>query len=143
MDRDPVHVPRTTSFLRAAELFVEHGTSDLVVTEDGRYAGVLSEGDVLRALMPDFEPMLAENSTVSLERAAELFLDSGRFHADQPIATAVIRQPITLAPGDTLLKAAAVMSSKFIRRLPVIEEGRAVGMLFRANVSLAVLSRVS
>jgi CBS domain-containing protein len=140
MDNDPAYVSLSTSFRRAAELFVRHATSELVVTDDGGYVGILSEGDLLRALMPDFESLATSDVLVSLDRATELFLDATSFHADRPIASVVIGRPITLAPGDSLLKAATVMASMHIHRLPVVDDGVVVGMLARADVLWAVLS---
>jgi CBS domain-containing protein len=140
MDTDPAEIALDATFREAAESFVVNRTSDLVVTDAGRYVGILSEGDLLRALLPDFEPMTKSVAGVSLDEASRLFLDSGRFNADRSIASLVLKRPISLAPRDPLLKAATVMAAEHIRRLPVIEDGSVVGMLARAKISRALLS---
>lgn len=139
MNTTPVEIPLDATFRTAAELFVQTQASDLVVTDGGKYAGILSEGDLLRALLPDFEPMTKSVAGVSLEEACNLFLDSGRFNADRTIASLVLARPTTLAPGDPLLKAATVMTANHIRQLPVIDDGTFVGMLRRASISWALL----
>jgi len=122
----------------AAELLVLSHASDLmVVDEQGDYVGVLSEGDLLRAIMPDFEGLT--ESGASLEDAFRIFADAGKAYADQPIGRLVIRKSITVSPDDELLKAATAMVTKQIRRLPVVEEERLVGSISRADVCWAVL----
>jgi CBS domain-containing protein len=122
----------------AAELLVVSQASDLmVVDEEGRYVGVLPEGDLLRAIIPDFEGLM--ESGASLEDAFRIFLESGETYADQPIGRLVIRKSITLDPDDELLKAANVMVTKQIRRLPVVDAGRLVGTVSRADVCWAIL----
>jgi hypothetical protein len=72
----------------------------MVVDGDGRYVGVLSEGDVLYALMPDFEGLM--ESGASLQDAVAIFLANGGEYADQPIRRLVIRKSITVGPEDEL-----------------------------------------
>jgi CBS domain-containing protein len=138
MDRRTARISVDAPMSLAAELLVLSHASDLmVVDENGHYVGVLSEGDLLRAIMPDFEGLL--ESGVSLEDAFRIFADAGREYADQPIGRLVIRKSITVSPDDELLKAATAMVMKQIRRLPVVEEGRLVGSISRADVCWAVL----
>src|SRR3954447_8714308 len=139
MDREPAKIPLGGTFRQAAELFIRRQTSELVVTDHGRFAGILSEGDLLRALLPDFEPMTQSVAGVSLEEACNLFLESGRFNAERTISSLVLTRPISLAPDDPLLKAATVMAAKHVGRLPVVVDGAVVGMLARAKISYALV----
>jgi CBS domain-containing protein len=111
----------------------------MVVDDDGRYLGVLSEGDILRAVMPDFEGLM--ESGASLQDAFGIFLDNGRQYGDQPIRRLVIRKSITVSPKDELLKAATVMVTKQIRRLPVVDDERLVGTVSRADLCWAILGQ--
>ena len=139
MDPEPPTISLDGTFRQAAELFTQRQTSELVVIDQGRFAGILSEGDLLRALLPDFEPMTKSVAGVSLEEACNLFLESGRFNAERKISSLVLTRPISLAPDDPLLKAATVMAAEHISRLPVIAEGAVVGMLARAKIAQALL----
>ena len=115
-------------------------TSELVVIgTDGTYIGVISEGDLLRALMPEFERTTTTIENLSITEASRLFVESAPFNATRPIASLLIRKSITLAPNDPLLVAATVMVSKNIRRLPVVQDGRLVGMLARAKIPWTLL----
>jgi CBS domain-containing protein len=141
MDTDPVEVPYNASFRQAAELFIACETSDLVVVDGDRYAGILSESDLLGALIPDFEQTTMSVAGVSLQEAADLFIKSGRFNANRSIASLVLTRPMFLAPDDSLLKAATVMAADHIQRMPVMSAGRVVGMLSRAKISWALLTQ--
>jgi CBS domain-containing protein len=138
MDRRTARISLDAPMSLAAELLVLSHASDLmVVDEKGAYVGVLSEGDLLRAIMPDFEGLM--ESGASLEDAFSIFADAGKEYADQPIGRLIIRKSITVGPDDELLKAATAMVTKQIRRLPVVEEERLVGSISRADVCWAVL----
>lgn len=139
MDRRAARISLDGSMANAAELLVLSRASDLmVVDENGDYVGVLAEGDLLHALMPDFEGLL--ESGASLDDAVRAFLDSGRQFADQPISRLVIRTSITLSPDDELLQAATVMITKQIRRLAVVDGERLVGTVSRADVCWSLLT---
>jgi CBS domain-containing protein len=139
MDRRAARVSLDASMSLAADLLVLSRASDLmVVDEEGRYVGVLAEGDLLRAIMPDFDGLM--ESGASLEEAFAIFLEAGRQYADQPIRRLVIRKSITVTPDDELLRAATVMVTKQIRRLPVVDGGRLVGTVSRADLCWGLLS---
>jgi CBS domain-containing protein len=139
MDRRAARVSLDATMSLAADLLVLSRASDLmVVDKDGRYVGVLAEGDLLRAIMPDFEGLM--ESGASLEEAFAIFLDAGRDYADQPIRRLVIRKSITVSPEDELLRAATVMVTKQIRRLPVVDGERLVGTVSRADLCWGLLS---
>jgi CBS domain-containing protein len=138
MDRKAARIPVTAPMSLAAELLVLSRASDLMVVDDeGRYVGVLAEGDLLHALMPDFEGLM--DSGASLADAFRIFVDSGREYADQPIGRLVIRKSITVGPEDELLMAATVMVTKGIRRLAVVDGERLLGTVSRADVCWALL----
>jgi CBS domain-containing protein len=138
MDRKAARISVTAPMSLAAELLVLSRASDLMVVDDaGRYVGVLAEGDLLHALMPDFEGLM--DSGASLADAFRIFVDSGREYADQPIGRLVIRKSITVGPEDELLKAATVMVTKGIRRLAVVDGERLLGTVSRADVCWALL----
>jgi CBS domain-containing protein len=139
MDRRAARITLDAPMSLAAELLVLSRASDLMVVDgDGRYVGVLAEGDLLHAVLPDFEGLI--ESGASLEDAYRIFLENGRDYGDQPIRRLVIRKSVTVAPEDELLKAATVMITKHIRRLAVVEDDRLVGTVSRADVCWAVLT---
>lgn len=134
----PVHISIHASIHRAAEIISIAEVSDLmVVDEQSTFVGVLSEGDLIRAVLPNTDEVLAAGG--SLADAFSMFVDKGRDLARRPIAPLVITAPITMKPDDDAAMAATIMTEKQIRRLPVVEDGRLVGTVSRADICRAVL----
>jgi CBS domain-containing protein len=142
MNTDPAAIREGATMAEAAELLDRTRANDLAVVDaDGRFVGILAEGDLLRHTLPKFDQVVASSAT--LTEAFQMFLASGEDLANQPIDRAVIRTPILLGPDDELLKAAAAMISKNIRTLVVVEDGRLVGTVSRANICLGVFGRAT
>jgi CBS domain-containing protein len=138
MDTKTARIHLNRPMKLAAEILVLTQASDLIVIdEDDRFVGVLPEGDLLHAIMPDFDGLM--ESGASLERGFEVFLTSGSSYADQSINSLVIHGSITLRPDDELLKAATVMITKGIRRLAVVDGERFVGSVSRADICWGIL----
>ncbi|ALG73472.1 histidine kinase [Azospirillum thiophilum] len=79
---------------------------DVCRTEGNTLAGVLSERDIVHAL---------------LERGAPLL--------SMPVSQLMTRQPVTCAPSDSLQHALHLMDQHHIRHLPVLEDGHLVGVV--------------
>jgi CBS domain-containing protein len=138
MAREVARIGASATFGEAAGRFREIGWSELAVTaDDGALEGVLALGDVLRALVPDVRELARAGA--ALDTAFAAFLDMGRDLVDQPVARLVIRDPIVVGPADPLLRAAAVMVSRQIHRLFVVDRGRVVGTIGRADVCSGAL----
>jgi len=91
----------------AARLLKRHNLGALPVTDStGRLRGLVTDRDiVLRCIAPEEDP----RST--------------------PIREIMSRGILTAQPGDSVEQAAESMAREQIRRLPVTEEGRLVGMV--------------
>ncbi len=138
MNKNIVRVLPGTSMREAAEMLSHTWVSELMVVDDeGTFVGVLAEGDLIRAIMPRFEDIML--SSGSLYEAFGLFMDAGHEKAHDPIDDIVIKRPIVVAPSSDVVKAAATMASEKINRLPVVEDGKLVGTISRADIVHAVL----
>ena len=80
-----------------------------IVSEQGALLGVLTAGDICRMLLRDQKPFAA------------IFADDALVHAT--------RNPVTVGSSDRLVDAVKVMEQKQIWDLPVVDEGRFVGLL--------------
>ena len=122
----------------AAEIVALSGVSDLMVVDDeDKFIGVLSEGDILRTALPDIDEILDEGGT--LEDAFQIFLDKGKQLAELPITPLIIREPIVLDPENHVAQAATILVDQQIRLLPVVQDGKLVGTISRADVCRAVV----
>src|SRR5690349_16429042 len=107
----PVHIESDATMHRAAEIISIAEVSDvMVVDHDKNLLGVLSEGDMIRAVLPNFDEILTAGG--SLSDAFEFFVRKGRDLARRPIAPLIIRDIITMKPTDEVAKAATIMAEK-------------------------------
>jgi CBS domain-containing protein len=127
------------SMFQAAEAVSLSGASDLMVVDSsGAFTGVLTEGDILRAALPDIDEIMAAGG--SLEGAVDRFVKKGRDLAALPILPLVIRNPLAVDPDDHVTRAAVVFVERNIRLLPVVRDGRLLGVISRADVCNAVVT---
>jgi predicted transcriptional regulator len=131
-------IRHNSNIQHAAEIVALSGVSDLMVVDDhDNFCGVLSEGDILRTALPDIDEILDEGGT--LDDAFEIFMRKGKELSALPITPLVIEEPIIVGPEDHVAKAATVLLNRQIRLLPVVQEGKLVGTISRADVCRAVV----
>jgi CBS domain-containing protein len=135
MSADPVSVRESLSFKELAARIRESGVSALPVLDGaGRVIGVVSESDLL--------------AKEALSCAAPAGLVSGIAHRrDRRKAAGVTARDlmtspaVTVAPDDTIERAARLMYERGFERFPVVDAvGRLIGTLSRAD-ALAVFDR--
>jgi predicted transcriptional regulator len=135
-----VRIRHDADLYKAAEVVSLSRVSDLmVIGDDDKFIGVLSEGDILRAALPDTDEIVAEGG--SLDTAFDIFLKKGKNLSDLPILPIVIKEPIVLDPKDHVAKATMLMIDLNIRMLPVIKDGKLVGTISRADICQAIIGK--
>jgi CBS domain-containing protein len=101
------------SLADAAEVMKGKDVGSVPVVEEGRLAGIVTDRDIVtRAVAERRDP-----KAVRVEEIASHDL-------------------VTVEPGQDLDEALALMAGHKVRRLPVLEEGRLVGMLAQADLAL-------
>lgn len=131
-------VEPTQGIADAIQLMLERRISGLpVTTAQGELVGIVTEGDLLRR---------HELGTVGAHSwLKDLFLSPGRRAEDyvhthgRKVANVMTEQPATIEPDARLSDAIDMMTVHHVRRLPVIENGRVIGILARADVLRALL----
>jgi predicted transcriptional regulator len=138
MTPHPARIRSDATLQRAAELVAMSRVTDLmVIDEQNNFVGVLSEGDILRAALPDINQIIDEGGSV--DTAFDLFLSKGKNLADLPIMPLIIQEPLVVVEDDHIAKATVVLIDKQIRLLPVVKDGQLVGTASRADVCRAVV----
>ncbi|MBX9702668.1 MAG: CBS domain-containing protein [Silvanigrellaceae bacterium] len=142
MLRRVASVPENSNFSHVAEVLGLTGLNDLIFVNEGKMVGTISDGDVLRALMPDLEELHQKNISYKELNAHFIQLLNSSIH--KPIKPFIVREPIILHPQDTIIKAVTIMLNKGIIRLPVVEGGICVGVIGRADInwSLAMANKI-
>ncbi|WP_196279369.1 CBS domain-containing protein [Catellatospora vulcania] len=101
----PVCVEAGTTLTEAARLMRDHGIGDVLITEGERLIGIVTSGDVVRVIAAERDPrtVLAEELT----------------H----------RELVTVHADDDTGEAARIMKQRSLRRLPVCESDRVIGVI--------------
>jgi CBS domain-containing protein len=136
MTADVVAVRTDAPYRNMAAMFRLHRVSGFpVVDDDGKVVGVVSETDLLAA------------DALGLAAGAHSGRPARRPHRKQPRAggpTAgdlMTRPAVTIGPDELARRAARLMYSHKLRRIPVVDrDGRLAGILSRADV-LSVFTR--
>ena len=107
MNPSVVSIEPTSSAALAARLISRHNVGALpVCSQDRRLRGVVTDRDiVLRCVAAEEDP------------------------AQTMVRDIMTRNCATVAPGDDCREASRVMSVQQVRRLPVVEDGKVVGMI--------------
>ena len=116
---DVVTVSPTISILEAMRVLVEHNIGSVVVVSDDGIQGILTERDVLRRGAED--PAMLESRTVSEVMTTDLVVG---------------------VPADAIEYVAGIMTENRIRHLPVVDDGRLVGILSIGDVVNAIRTEV-
>ena len=129
-----------TTIVDAARLMLQHGISGLpVVDSGGAVIGIVTEGDLLRRTETgtDHPHSRWYELLISPGRLARNYVHS---HA-RKVGKVMTEAVASVTPSDSLAKVVELMESHHIRRLPVIEQGRLVGIVSRANLVRALLDK--
>jgi CBS domain-containing protein len=133
MTRSVVSVRSWTPLKEVAQLLIERRISGLPVIDDnGALLGVVSEGDFLmkeQGAQAIRHRPLARIFGESRESRARL----AKFEA-VTAGEAMTAPAVTIASGRHIAEAAAVMTTRGVNRLPVVDEGRLVGIVTRADL---------
>ena len=113
MNPNVVTVEPGSSAALAARLISRHNVGALpVCTGDGRLRGVVTDRDiVLRCVAAEEDP------------------------AQTPVRDIMTRCCATVSPEDDCREATRLMAAQQVRRLPVVEEGRLVGMISLSDLA--------
>lgn len=110
---EPVTVPADTALTEAARLMRDADIGDVVIVDGSRPRGVVTDRDiVVRGIAEHRSP------------------------EDTTVADVCTRDLVTVAPDDDMERAAELMRGASVRRLPVVEADRLVGMISLGDVAI-------
>jgi CBS domain-containing protein len=126
MSTPPVTVAPSTSLEAAQRLMHEQHVRRLPVVADGRLVGIITWGD-LRAAQPSAATTLSVYEWRALLEKVT-------------VAACMTRDPLTIAPDASVLDAAQAMLDRRVGGLPVVEDGRVVGVITESDLFRLLLA---
>ncbi|MGW3622097.1 CBS domain-containing protein [Streptomyces sp. NPDC000880] len=102
------------SLVEAARLMRAQDIGDVLVADGDRLVGVLTDRDIaVRVIADGNDPLTVSAGSVCT------------------------RDPVCVSPGDGIAAAARLMRSRAVRRLPVVEDGRPVGVVSIGDLAVS------
>jgi len=118
MTSAPVAVAPSDPVFEAAKAMREHGIGTVLVQEQGKLAGLVTDRDI---------PVRV--------------LAQGRDPRDVPVSEIASREIVAIGPDDDTEDAARLIAERAVRRIPVVEDGVAIGVVSLGDLELAKSER--
>jgi len=141
MTQPVISVTPETTIAEAAGLMLQHRISGLpVVDADGTVVGMVTEGDLLHRVETGTERRHGH--------WLEFLIAPGRLAGEYANANArrvgevMSAEVVAVAPNESLAEVVRLMERRNIKRVPVIEAGRLVGIVSRANLVQALVQNL-
>ena len=113
MTKDPQTVECSASIAEAAKLMRDHDTGAILVTDGDELKGIITDRDIaVRAVADGKDPSDCQVSQVFTESTA------------------------TVSPDDSVDDAINVVREHNVRRVPVVEDGKAVGIVSIGDLAI-------
>ena len=111
-----VAVPQEAPVLEVIRLMAEHHIGSVLVMQGGQLVGIASERDYARKVILQ-----------------------GRSSSDTPVSQIMSSPVVTVLPTDTAQTCMQLMTARKIRHLPVVEDGKVLGMVSIGDLVKAVI----
>lgn len=120
-----VTVAKETSLAEARQIINERKIRALPVVEDDQLIGIVTRRGLLRL---DLSFLEDETKNLNVDPA------------DEKVGDAMTKKPITILPDSLMPKAARIMLENKITALPVIEDGKLIGILTNSDLLRFILA---
>ncbi len=136
MKKEVMTVSADTKITEAARLLLDNHVNGLpVVDNKGRVIGIVCQSDLItqqeKAPLPSFFTLL--DSFIPLTSYKNLEKEVQKIAA-VTVEKAMTPDPVTVDPETTLEEIATIMVRKKIHTLPVVDQGRLVGIIGKEDV---------
>jgi CBS domain-containing protein len=148
MNRNVIYLSPDDTIFEAAKILSQCNIAGAPIVDKDKVVGVISISDIIKFV--DIKlGVLPKIDTPGLSSLLLALVQMQKMHHDfqkelQKITSSKIRQVmskavITVSPSTTLVEAAEIMEKHDINRLPVVSEGKLVGIVARADLIKALV----
>ncbi|MBI4634380.1 MAG: CBS domain-containing protein [Deltaproteobacteria bacterium] len=142
MTKEVITVHPDTEVVKAARLLLDHHINGLpVVDKNGRLTGIICQSDLIaqqkKVPLPSFFFLL--DSAIPLTSSKSIEKELHKMAAIK-VVEAMTPDPITVGPETPLEDIATTMVKHNIHVLPVLDEGRLVGIIGKEDILRTLMS---
>ena len=125
----------------AALLMAENNVGTLpVVNKASVLVGVTTMRDIIQIFLPDFVPLLSNIKIITDYGDLGTPSAGDIQRAESLVIADIMEEPVSVEDDCTLIRALSFMEKYRIRDLPVVREGKLVGIASRVDIGRAFLS---
>ena len=136
MSSEVVSVSRDDSLKSAVSQMVMHNSAQVTVADDdGNLIGIVTVRDIMLPLYPDQGEYVHDSLHA---RDFEAMEENYGKVLEMKVGDVMTANPVAVSATDSILKAASFMGLKNLRRIPVVDEGKQVGILSIENINNAL-----
>lgn len=144
MNKDVIYFKPDDTIFDAAKVFSEKNISGAPVVENEKVVGVVSESDIVNFMSMKFGKKPSVLPSISLIifsfiKEQTKFKDEIERISKTKIKDIMSKEIVCAHPEMNLLDAASLMKKKDVNRLPVIDKGKLVGIIARADLIRALI----
>lgn len=137
MEKNIISVRPETTYEEIAKVLYTNNISGVpVIGDNDKIVGFISEKDIFRILYPKYESFYTHPQAYTDMEARESKAAEIKNHKAEIFMN---RTPVLIGADDPIMKAGALMLAKHVSRIPVIENGRVVGLISRKMIYRAIL----
>ncbi len=112
MTREPATLGPKATLGEAATLMKQHDCGSVPVLDGGRLIGIVTDRDIVVRVVA-----------------------AGKDPKSVPVSEAMTADPVSVGPEQSVDEAQRIMADRQVRRLPVVEDGRLVGLVVIGQVA--------
>jgi len=134
MNRSIRTVNKDNKVLEVASIMCLYRIPGLPVVEDDCLVGYIAEKDILSFLFPSLEEVMDGSSGKAYDNMQINYGDA----TEKKVHEIMTKTVISVRPDTHVLKAAAIMATNKFRRIPVVEDGKLMGVVSLGDVHKAL-----
>lgn len=137
LEKNVITLRENTTYEEAAKILHDSEISGApVLDEKNDLVGILSEKDLLKVLFPYYASFSTNPESYLDFEERENKIKEVR---DKPISNFMAKKVISVDPETPIIKAAGTMLARGFHLLPVVENGKLIGIVSRENIYRAIL----
>jgi CBS domain-containing protein len=143
MTTSVIAIRENTSVVDAAKTLLERNLTGVpIIDADDRLVGILTEGDLVVQNANVHFPTFLQILDIKIPLTSTRHFEEELRRALGTIASEVMtREVLTVSPNDEISVAATLMADKHVNPIPVVENGRLVGIISRSDIIRHILAQ--
>ncbi len=132
MQKDLTALSKEDFIIDAVKMFYIHKVTGLPVIEGNWYlVGFISESDIIKAALPTYLEIITSSAFLDKEGELGLF-DKIHGIGFRKVEDFMAKEVVYVEPSASLMSVADLMIRKRIKRLPVVQNGKLMGIIDRS-----------